>query len=207
MRTAVTFFLVEHEHGDWLGWALAWLCFVPPFLVAMQTACWLTLLLSSIMLGASASRASLQHAERLARLLLMGQVGNELLNHLLKRLIRQPRPDSTAACRCRVVIPGVDDHSYADFGMPSSHAQFMGFSTAVLPPLASLVLHGLLPRATALCAAWAFRGACVAGTGLVALARVYLGYHTREQVLAGLVVGYVVGEHWLRSSAAGVLRK
>lgn len=85
MRTAVTFFLVEYETNDPVGLLLAWLCFAPPFLVAMQTTVFVTLWLS----------ARGGRSVHLAGWLLAGQLTNEALNLVLKNVIRQERPDST----------------------------------------------------------------------------------------------------------------
>jgi hypothetical protein len=95
MRTPVKFFLVEYEENDWVGCLLAWLCFVPPFIVAMQTACWLTLLATNFVLRRAPKRMKcLDIAQRKMGLFLLGQLLNELFNLLLKNTIQQDRPNS-----------------------------------------------------------------------------------------------------------------
>ena len=54
--------------------------------------------------------------------ILFGQLLNEALNLALKKQIRQPRPEGAPS---------------DDFGMPSSHSQFMGFFAAYIVLFAS----------------------------------------------------------------------
>lgn len=116
-------------------------------------------------------------------LLLAGQLACEALNFVLKRVIRQDRPrhihfDATAT---------------KGYGMPSSHAQFVSFWAV------SVVLF-LLVRHRGGGTAVVVRG--VVGVGVVGVAaavawsRVYLGYHTGGQVLAGCGVGVGCGVGW-----------
>ncbi|ORX69553.1 hypothetical protein DL89DRAFT_316893 [Linderina pennispora] len=95
----------------------------------------------------------LSRRELAGLVLFVGQLLNELFNFVLKELIREERPHSELG---------------DGFGMPSSHAQFMG-----LVQLGALVL-GIL----------------------VAVSRVYLNYHTVRQVVAGVAVGLAAGAGW-----------
>lgn len=107
-----------------------------------------------------------------------GQLGCEALNWVLKRLIKQERPSSAL---------GIGK----GYGMPSSHAQFMGYFAAYLcvhilaRPTHSFnrSLPVMLVRLTAV----------VTVAVLVCASRVYLAYHTVEQVLVGVTIGIVVG--------------
>lgn len=129
MKKPVSFFLVEYDHLDPLGYLLALLSFTPPFLVAIQTAVYLALLL----VVKSSKNRNLQRASLLAGKLLLGQLLNELLNLGLKSAFRQPRPSSIS--------------NYSDYGMPSSHSQFMAFLLAIFPSLASQVCkYAKFPR-------------------------------------------------------------
>lgn len=121
MKKPVSFFLVEYDHLDPFGYLLAFLSFTPPFLVAIQTTIYLTLVLAA----KSIRNSNLQRASLLAGKLLLGQLLNELLNLGLKNAFRQPRPESSS--------------NYSDYGMPSSHSQFMAFLLAIFPSLASQV--------------------------------------------------------------------
>eukprot|EP00696_Hemimastix_kukwesjijk_P018480 gnl/Hemi2/7375_TR2515_c0_g1_i1.p1 gnl/Hemi2/7375_TR2515_c0_g1~~gnl/Hemi2/7375_TR2515_c0_g1_i1.p1 ORF type:complete len:306 (+),score=57.85 gnl/Hemi2/7375_TR2515_c0_g1_i1:3-920(+) len=132
--------------------------------------------------------------------LILGQALNEVLNAVLKRVLRIPRPSPQMG---------------AGFGMPSSHAQFMGFlvchillSLLPLPlapappakPTARLHVDSNTDAAPCRCQwtwAWAWRTAletlCIAG---VCYSRVHLGYHSSAQVVAGVSLGLVFGVAW-----------
>ncbi|KAJ2024186.1 hypothetical protein IWW57_003834 [Coemansia sp. S610] len=108
-------------------------------------------------------------------LLLTGQLLNEGFNLVLKQIIREERPHL---------------HLGDGYGMPSSHAQFMGFfvmfSAMYLEhQIATNVVQKRMVQ----------MGAAVLGV-LVAASRVYLGYHTFQQVLAGAAVGLLAGLFW-----------
>ena len=109
--------------------------------------------------------------------LLLGQLLNEVLNYVLKHIFAEPRPVGAPAFA-------------PEHGMPSNHAQFIGF----------LVSAGSL---------WAVRrwgvgviwralsvvGGVALGTAVCA-SRLYLGYHDIRQIVAGVVVGIVSGSCW-----------
>ncbi|KAJ2834184.1 hypothetical protein GGI24_000513 [Coemansia furcata] len=108
-------------------------------------------------------------------LLLSGQLLNEAFNLVLKQIIREERPHL---------------HLGDGYGMPSSHAQFMGFfvvfTTMYLE--ARITTNVIHKRAVQM-------GAIVLGV-LVAASRVYLGYHSGMQVVAGGAVGLIAGLVW-----------
>lgn len=151
MKKPVSFFLVEYDHLDHWGYLLAFLSFTPPFLVAIQAAAYVTLLIAS----KSAQGRRLRNAANFAGTLLLGQLLNEILNLVLKNGFRQPRPSSLS--------------NYKDFGMPSSHAQFMAFLAAIFPSTASAVTRKILkwPIIPSL----AINAACYLGTALIAYGR------------------------------------
>ncbi|KAJ2808138.1 hypothetical protein H4R20_000993 [Coemansia guatemalensis] len=108
-------------------------------------------------------------------LFLLGQLLNEAFNLVLKHAIRDERPNI---------------HLGDGYGMPSSHSQFMGYFVLYMVVylerhIATNVVH---KRVTQL-------GAFILGIS-VAFSRVYLGYHTVWQVLAGAVVGVGFGVIW-----------
>ena len=125
MRKPVSFFLAEYEALDQFGYLLAFLSFTPPFLVAIQTATYLTLFITAQVLRSR----SCQRAARIAGILLLGQLINEVANLILKNVLRHPRPSNSSLS------------GYKDYGMPSSHSQFMAFLSAIFPTLASKVCH------------------------------------------------------------------
>jgi dolichyldiphosphatase len=104
-----------------------------------------------------------------------GQLLNECLNLCLKVSIRAPRP---AGCEL------------SSYGMPSSHSQFMTF-------LATSIALYLLRRTR--CPLWE-KLVIISGAGslaaAVSLSRVYLRYHTSDQVAAGAILGVVAGAAW-----------
>lgn len=111
---------------------------------------------------------------------LAGQLGNEVLNYVLKHTIKEPRP-----------AWGAEHHAYAPkYGMPSNHSQFVAFSAAFL----LLWLWRRWKVSTAVKVASSFTALAVAGA--VAASRIALRYHTLSQVNVGLAVGAAVGCAW-----------
>lgn len=113
---------------------------------------------------------------------LAGLVANTVLCVFLKRLAKQPRPETA--------------HT-TGYGMPSNHSQFMAFF-AVFAAL-------LLARRVRLGArAWnsATAAAAAALALLVAYSRLHLGAHTPAQVAAGLAVGAAFGGAWYAAGDA-----
>lgn len=108
---------------------------------------------------------------------LAGQLLNGVLNGLLKAALAQPRPAGS---------------DRTDPGMPSDHAQFMGFfATYACAFLATRVRFPERPGWRPLL------GAAVVALALaVAASRVYLGYHTCAQVGVGMGVGTLTGLAW-----------
>lgn len=121
-----------------------------------------------------------------------GTLLNELLNKLLKHWIREPRPLRRS-------------HVHEEYGMPSSHAQFIWFFSTYVTLFVLLRLHhnhhnttsshsNSVPlertcRALIVLACWLL-------AGLVCLSRTYLQYHTQPQVLAGGALGVCSGTAW-----------
>lgn len=117
----------------------------------------------------------------------VGIIVNVAFNGALKHAIREPRPSS--ACSA-----GIDSSfeagSHEEFGMPSNHAQFMGFvamfSTLYL---VARVKASTLELTIIALASWIAAGLC-------SYSRVYLGYHTLIQVVVGTGMGALVGAAW-----------
>ncbi|KAF9583076.1 Dolichyldiphosphatase 1 [Lunasporangiospora selenospora] len=100
-----------------------------------------------------------------------GQLANEVVNQILKRLVRQARPT---------------DYLGDGYGMPSSHSQFMAYFatyTAILMYRRGLAPGAMMPHVVSgLVTVWAL---------LVVYSRVHLYYHTWQQVVAGTICGIV----------------
>jgi len=82
-------------------------------------------------------------------------------------------------------------HHDNDYGMPSSHAQFMAFFTIYFGGLVLRNFHFryFLTRHIIFLIV-------LISSIMVCLSRVYLGYHSREQVLIGSAIGMIVGILW-----------
>lgn len=150
---------VFYRSGDPFGEVVALVSLTPIFLMVVYA----TLL---------ASRRDLATAA-----LLVGQLLNELLNHALKKHIKEARPD------------GYDKWNTM-YGMPSNHSQFMAF-------LAGYVSLWALRRWNVRAGfQWLVVAGVHAGSALVMMSRCYLKYHTWQQVAAGYAVGVIAGAAW-----------
>lgn len=143
---------VIYRHGDHLGWVSAGLALAPVFIVVAMV----TMIVNRRDLGTAAMFA--------------GQLGNEVVNYVLKSVIKAPRPS--------------DLHEFSPkYGMPSNHAQFMGF----------FAVYTCLWALRNWRAAGTLRLALAAGTQALAVcvmvSRVYLLYHSWTQVGVGYAVG------------------
>jgi len=85
------------------------------------------------------------------------------------------------------------------YGMPSSHAQFVTFFSLYLS-FFLLLRHQPAPSSThtptSLRERWALSIVACICAGLVAMSRVYLNYHTPNQVLVGCTAGAVIAVAW-----------
>ncbi|KAG0279708.1 hypothetical protein BGZ95_000437 [Linnemannia exigua] len=103
--------------------------------------------------------------------MLVGQVANEAVNLVLKRLVKQARPT---------------EYLGDGYGMPSSHSQFMAY-------FATYVIF-LMYRRTAISEPYIppiVSGLVVLWSALVVYSRVHLYYHTWQQVVAGTICGFL----------------
>lgn len=109
-----------------------------------------------------------------------GHLVGEVVNKVVKHAVRQPRPDFH-----RDFGLGLYGLTY---GMPSAHAQFMGFFAAYFVCVFAFKLQrfGRWQRVVG-------SAALVVLLVLVAFLRVYLLYHTPQQVLVGAAVGALLG--------------
>lgn len=113
-----------------------------------------------------------------------GQVANEIFNNIIKNIIKQPRPASFGESFQNGTIR-------SGYGMPSAHSQFMGFCFIYTSLRFSLRWKGInafqrvIGIVTMGCLAFA-----------VCFSRVYLKYHSVEQVVVGVSVGLVTGSSY-----------
>ncbi|CAK9219784.1 unnamed protein product [Sphagnum troendelagicum] len=110
----------------------------------------------------------------------LGLIVSEIINRVIKDFVQELRPSTCEA------LEMCDSN-----GWPSSHSQYMCFFAVYCTLLSVLKLHfadefrqaftALLP--------WPF-------AVIVMYSRVYLGYHTTAQVIAGGCLGLVLGAAW-----------
>lgn len=109
-----------------------------------------------------------------------GQVINDILNNITKNYIKQDRPYSFEGFQASGLRSG--------YGMPSAHSQFMGFFATYLVLRIWIQWKGLTCLRK-----------IISSLGLMALSwcvmysRVYLYYHSVQQVLVGLGIGSTLG--------------
>ncbi|XP_059608815.1 dolichyldiphosphatase 1-like [Phlebotomus argentipes] len=114
----------------------------------------------------------------------LGMLLNEFFNKILKHTIQEPRPV-------------LREHPYTEYGMPSSHSQFMCFFSTYVLLFVLIRLHHMnnnapLERAMRILVL----AACWITTALVCYGRIYLQYHTAAQVYVGAAVGICTGALW-----------
>ncbi|KAF4324059.1 hypothetical protein BBO99_00002335 [Phytophthora kernoviae] len=97
----------------------------------------------------------------------LGQVTSEVLNKVLKKAINQRRPDGARM---------------GGSGMPSAHSQFISY-------FASLNSHRYMEQ-------WFTIVGAILLALLTCYSRVRLGYHTKDQVIVGALVGVLAGFIW-----------
>ncbi|KAL7060939.1 hypothetical protein AAHC03_09808 [Spirometra sp. Aus1] len=111
----------------------------------------------------------------------IGMLFNESLNYILKHTVKAPRPS---------VHP---DHIVTGYGMPSNHSQFMFFMMSYLLLFCTCRLprqHYSTARLNSICI-FALFLSC-----LTSYSRIYLGFHTLQQVCMGSVIGMIAGLFW-----------
>ena len=128
-------------------------------------------------------------------LLGVGLVASHAGSYVLKALLRQERPRA----RCEEL------GTCGEFGLPSTHASFMAYvaAAAALELFAAEEAGGTAgrkrrPRRPPAAARWVVSGGLAALAAAVAWSRVYLGYHSVGQVLAGLASGAAFAAGWRR---------
>jgi len=158
---------VTYPEDDLIGKVLAWSSLFPIFIIVS----FLTLILF--------------RREVHTMMFFVGIILSEAVNLGLKSYLREPRP-------CR---PGDEMLLYSKYGMPSAHCQFMCFFAAYLILFAYIRLK---PHESE---KFIIRKHVIAFSSLLAavlvsISRIYLHYHTLEQVVIGSLIGVIGGIAW-----------
>lgn len=109
-----------------------------------------------------------------------GHLVSEVLNKILKKIIKQPRPEFHKDF-------GTGSYSLT-YGMPSAHSQFMGFFCGYFICIILFKMQNFGDFEKMISASILV----TVGT-LVCFSRVYLLYHTYQQVLVGVMFGALLG--------------
>ncbi|CAL1534310.1 unnamed protein product [Lymnaea stagnalis] len=162
---AVSLTHVEYPIGDLVGFIFAWFSLLPFILIVSFS----TLVIL---------RRDLHTVAFFAGLCI-----SEGINIIIKHIVREPRP-----VRGR-------SNLYTEYGMPSSHSQFMWFFSSYF---ALFLLLRLYKNHSIIDDLWKYvcAGLGVVCAILVSWSRVYLSYHTISQVLLGAFIGSVLGVLW-----------
>jgi len=155
---------VEYPEGDKLGKIFAIYSLAP-------------LVIAIVLFTLFVSRRDLHTAT-----LGVGVILNHILNQVLKRMYREPRPV------IRAVV--LEEH-----GWPSNHCQYMWF---VCMYSLLFIKYRLHHRWGWVEVGWKFIAVvlCIGGALVMAYSRVYLQYHTVNQVVAGSWIGSVAALVW-----------
>jgi len=112
----------------------------------------------------------------------IGVIVNHVLNYFLKQYYDEPRPVQ------RQVV-------FEELGMPSNHSQYMWFVCVYLVLFTKYRLHHLGHRGETIWKLFVIL-ATLSCAGVMSYSRVYLQYHTVEQVVWGSVIGAVFALVW-----------
>lgn len=114
----------------------------------------------------------------------IGILVNEATNYVLKHIICEERPMRREA-------------SYTEYGMPSSHSQYVWFFTSYVVYFVFIRLHHMNNNSI-MSAVWRVIvvGGCLTLSLIVSVSRTYLKYHTSSQVIVGGILGFVMATLW-----------
>lgn len=160
---AVTLTDVRYRRGDQLGHFLAWISLVPVF----------------ISLGGFIAHFIFRR-ELQAMFFALGLIISQFVNELIKKSVRQARPETC------VLLEMCDSH-----GWPSSHSQYM-FFFAMYFTLLTFKATGVWELKKKVFVNFLHWSLAL----LTMYSRVYLGYHTIAQVFAGATLGIILGASW-----------
>eukprot|EP00116_Pleurobrachia_bachei_P009018 sb/3469280/ len=135
----------------------------------------------------------------------IGMFVNEGCNQILKRLIADPRPARNPFCpsSCphirvnRFSVSAATTVQWSEYGMPSAHSQFAAFFSVFMILLFYIrikVVTLIIPCAKIWKHLICIGFLCAAA--LIGYSRLYLKYHTSNQILCGFLVGGFNGALW-----------
>ncbi|XP_033643543.1 dolichyldiphosphatase 1-like [Asterias rubens] len=166
----VSLTFVEYPDGDIIGKALAYIS------------------LSPVIILVSFATLILFRRELHTVTFLCGILFNEMVNWITKHIIKEPRP-----------ARGNQELLFSEYGMPSSHSQFMWFF-AVYTVLFIYIRLGLQQHSSSSLLELAWKHCLAIGATMLALivsfSRVYLAYHTVRQVVCGALLGTILAVPW-----------
>lgn len=114
----------------------------------------------------------------------LGTLLSELLNYILKHIICEARPIRR-------------DIIHVEYGMPSSHAQFVWFfATYVIYFVYIRLQHMNNNTIIQSLSKFLILFSTLSMAILVSISRIYLEYHTMSQVLCGALLGFLFGTFW-----------
>lgn len=161
--------LVEYKSGELTGFVLAWFSMVPIFFAISL----LTLVVT--------------RRDLTTIFYFFGFLLTEISNFVLKNLIKQPRPTSSR---------DKDSGSFSKYGMPSDHSQIMFYFSTFFILLVAFRYSISNNRFTQLMLKGFLIGGSILVAVLVAYSRVYLEYHTYQQIIVGSILGTFFGSLW-----------
>ena len=109
-----------------------------------------------------------------------GHVANEILNNMVKVIIKEPRPH-----------PPVINLPEDSYGMPSAHSQYMGYFSAIF------ICETLRSRSTSTPRKIVRIAIVLVMSAMTMYSRYYLHYHTPKQIFIGYLCGNFTGVYWL----------
>lgn len=114
----------------------------------------------------------------------LGTLCSETLNYILKHLICEKRP----LRREEITV---------EYGMPSSHAQFVSFFATYIIYFVFIRLHHMNNNTIIEnISKFLIISSSMVVAVLVCISRIYLQYHTISQVLCGIIVGFLFATFW-----------
>ncbi|KAF7267929.1 dolichyldiphosphatase 1-like [Rhynchophorus ferrugineus] len=114
----------------------------------------------------------------------LGTLCSEFLNYILKHLICDKRPIRR-------------EDIFVEYGMPSSHAQFVSFFATYIMYFVFIRLHHMNNNTIIEnISKFLIISSSMIVAVLVCISRVYLQYHTWSQVLWGVIVGFIFATFW-----------